>query len=949
MLPDKRDETRPPKTRFSFRDRSKEMRMTCIPRLKSFPAEKIKKLDNLPMFSSESIGVPQDEVSLVDSPVGIANCDRGDGMSAELSPGYQQFKSQCASIMNQQQVVPNHRQTDQTRPQSDSLQTGQIGSTKEQVYRTFAASANQEAVVRDRSLPNSPTMVNQSVIVENSRTRGMKRAFERSPCAGIDRHRDEDAVLDTDYEEQPVGGRNAASYKQMIMQMQQQKQDASNCQGIQLQGARRTPSHDQSSENPQQPMYQQLQRDAYHQQISQASHHALSTSNQQVHSNPGVHCNYLNQRLSTAQLAPAQGMTSPQDMTMSQMRLMRHNLPVHQQSLGYPIGQSAWLRDERCASQQQAPLPQWNCYHQNPAPNSSCCRQYPESQDQSMSSRHQTSRKAVVDQQPGAEVHGRQHSSKKTLQFTPDMIHDQELLVSTMRQQCVPHDVMRRQFDALLNEQRRHLAYIAQFQQQTADAEAEIKRTCRLIRRRTENDEKPEWMVHITPSRISYSDLERIKSQQRILRPSEQQPTNAQSPEVGGTMPAQQQQQDCRQPREETSAQAVLPQRMYLRMDPHPWQQQTADWSRRDEHRAPCVGCYPYSHLQNAPNHFYQKQGFDGYEQCPERFYQYNAPHNSCQTHPEHQKVWSEQHNATSLRPIDKQAESRDTVRERGERPIESSSLLKMRTYREVIRPQKRNNGLQDPVTIQRTLETLKDPASRKGLEYLANLARKKPAIKLNGTQEPDEIPEDLRLHQASLENSQAPKRISSNGLENNRNPDNPVPRVSRFGRFDEPVMMEYPRQRQGPKTCYDGASAEMAARSSQQRDHAVPQDARSIPCDRANLPAPTTLARPDNHAVNLQYGGTPHYQQMQRCYHNRQILASNNGGQGDGIASIERPDAPAMGIDRAGGDTLGENPSAEEATKRGYGERSMPGTSPYGRAEIRDARIIDCAGTRLF
>lgn len=49
------DEMQPPKTRFNSRDKSKEARSTSSPRLKSFPAEEIKKQDNPPMFSPEPI------------------------------------------------------------------------------------------------------------------------------------------------------------------------------------------------------------------------------------------------------------------------------------------------------------------------------------------------------------------------------------------------------------------------------------------------------------------------------------------------------------------------------------------------------------------------------------------------------------------------------------------------------------------------------------------------------------------------------------------------------------------------------------------------------------------------------------------------------------------------------------------------------------------------------
>ncbi|XP_032675811.1 uncharacterized protein LOC116846277 [Odontomachus brunneus] len=954
MLPDKKD--RPPKTRFNSRDRSKETRATCVPRLKSFPAEKIKKLDDSPTFSPEPIGVAMVQrdprvVFLASSSVGI-NCDRGDATSSELS--HQQFKLPRASATNQQQVAPNHQQTDQTSPQSDSLQTRRTGSSERQARRPLAPNAYQEVVVHDRS-PRNPSTVNQQMIVQHPPTRGTKRAFE--PSASVERDCDEAVVLEC--EEQPVGGRNAASYRQAIMQMQRQQQDANNYQGVHLQDANEASSRHPFPES-RQPICQQPQHDVYHQQMSQALDHAQSSiSKQQQRNSSRTHCSYQNWRLSAAQLVSAQGMTSPQDMTISQMRLTRHNLPVHQQNLGCPVSQSAWPLDGRWTDhnqqhscqqqqQQQVPSPHWGCCYQD-MPDNSFSRQSPVEQDQRVPLRNQMSCEAVADQQAIKEAHARQNDSKRTLQFTPDMIRDQELLVSTMRQQGIPHDVMRRQFDALLHEQRRHLAYVAQFQQQT-DA-SEIKRTCRLVQRRTKNDEKPEWMVHITPPRISYSDLESIKSQQRT--PNEQHPTNDQpSQEVGRTVPVQLQQQDYRsqQPTEETIAPAVSPRRVYLQMNPHQWQQKAIDWSRRGDHRTPCgfMGCYPYGHQRSALNGFYCQPSINGFDQSQQGSHQclydasyYSAnPIYSYQMHPEHQKAWLDERNATSPSQTGKRGVP--TNAERSEKPTEPSSLLKMRVYKEVIRPQKRNNGLQDPETVRRALEALKDPTSKKGFEYLANLARRKPTIRLNGAQEADEIPEDLRA--VSLENtSWAPKRVSANGLENNRNPNNPSLRVSRPRRLDEPAMIEYPRQRQRLKTCY-GATAEMLA-NGQQRDHAAVvshvRDAESIPCDRARTVNNGTITPP--------YGGAPDYQQMQRCCHSGQRLASHNGGQGDGIASTQRPNAPdATGIDRAGGDALGENSSAEGTTKRRSGEQSMPGTCSYGRPDIREARTIACAAAHL-
>ncbi|EFN85826.1 hypothetical protein EAI_16670 [Harpegnathos saltator] len=959
MLLDKGDEKRPPKTRFSSRDRSKEARATCIPRLKSFPAEKIKKLNNSPAFSSEQIGVAtmqQDprEVFLTSSPPGI-NCDRDDTVSVELSQAHQQFKPSCATVPNQQQVVPYHQQTDQTCPHSDSSHTRQIGSPAGQVQRALAANVYQKAILRDRS-------------AQNPLARGTKRAFERSSCVLDDRNCDGATVFED--EEQPVGGRNAAHYIQMIMQKQQQQQDASQGQGVRFQEDHR-------------PIYQQPQHETYHQQMSQAFNHAppMFKQQQQMHNNPGTPYIYQNQRLSSAQLAPVQGMTSPQDLTMSQMRLTRHNQPMYQQNLGYPVGQGAWPPDGRWTSynqqhscQQQAPPPpQWGCYCQD-AQNSGYTRQLSELiQDQPVPSRHQTSYdKAAADLQQPVEAHARQNDRKSMLQFTADMIRDQELLVTAMRQQGVPHDVMRRQFDALLNEQRKHLAYVAQFQRQ-ADA-PEVKRTCRLVsKRRPENDEKPEWMVRITPPRVSYNDLERMRVKQRAS--SERQTTADQATEdAGRTMPAQ---QPYRQPREETIAQVASPQRTYLRMNPHQWQQQAANWPLRSNFQRPSYGyasCYPYGRQQSVPNIFYRWPSFNGLDQSPQQGFQYqypyNAPHISYQAHPEQQKLlWPEEKpNATSTSSTGKQAASAKAVHEhlRSERPTEPSSLLKMRVYKNVIQPQKRNNGLQDLNTVQKALEALKDSTSKKGLEYLANLAKRKVAvIKLNGAQEADEIPEDLRQRPISLEDvSRLPKKVSANGLENERNPDNPAPRVLRPRTLDEPATKEYPRQRQSQNLTYYGASTETTttARSSQQRDdHAaavsLAQDAGPMSRDQATHLAPTPRARTANNAVVLPYGGAPLYQRPQLHARNfwhegGEHLARHNGGQGDGIASTRRPHAPgARGIDRAGSDALAESSSADGAAtkKHGNDERSIDmGTGSYGRTDIRPARSVDCAAVRF-
>jgi len=95
MLP---DEMQPPKTRFTSRDRSKETRSISSPRLKSFPAEKIRKLNNSPMFTPEPINAliaqqdPRETGTFFTSSSAVSNNGHGDAMFAQLSPIHQQTK-----------------------------------------------------------------------------------------------------------------------------------------------------------------------------------------------------------------------------------------------------------------------------------------------------------------------------------------------------------------------------------------------------------------------------------------------------------------------------------------------------------------------------------------------------------------------------------------------------------------------------------------------------------------------------------------------------------------------------------------------------------------------------------------------------------------------------------------------------------------------------------------
>lgn len=96
-MPDRGDEARPARTKCNSRDVSRETRPISSPRLKSFPAERIKKLDNPSTFSSpEPIGaliVQQDSREGGTFFVGTcagSNNGQGDAISpAGTSPAHQ--------------------------------------------------------------------------------------------------------------------------------------------------------------------------------------------------------------------------------------------------------------------------------------------------------------------------------------------------------------------------------------------------------------------------------------------------------------------------------------------------------------------------------------------------------------------------------------------------------------------------------------------------------------------------------------------------------------------------------------------------------------------------------------------------------------------------------------------------------------------------------------------
>lgn len=846
---------------------------------------------------------------------------------------------QRISDIDQQETVANHQQICQSSPHSENLLTRPIVSPEK---HPFISNMLQGTVVCDRSLQKPSAVINQPVIIQ---TPSMQVAMSQTQQSStnsqiIDRNHNETSALVNGCEKQPFVGRNAVNHKQIFIQPKQaaviQNANASlsdrcanNCQNVY-----HIQSHSPFQQNSQQ-INEQTQHNIYHQQMSPQALNQMQPpildQRQHLHNNSGAFYNHYNQQQLSATQVSGHGMTSPQDMTVNQMRSMQYNLPIHNQNLGYSVHlQPAWQNDRWQTTNLPNKSPQqWQYYHQNTNDKDS------KTQDQSNSSQNYKS-----NQQSAAEIRTHQNDKKKKLQFTPNMIRDQELLVSTMRQQGIPEEIMRRQFDALLNEQQKHLVYLMQLQQQEDIPDV---KEIQLVQRRIEKEEKPEWMIHITPPRISYNEIERMKAQQRDQK--KQYQTDSQLPEEINKTVTARQQDYCQQKKQEINNQVALPQQMYVQMNPHLWQRQMI-WPHKNDHQTSCnhAACHPYNHQQNTLNNIYHQTNPTFNKYVP-----YNMCYNSYYPNSEQQQIWqNKEHNPSSSNSIDNQRLSMDFANfEQNKRSTESSSLLKMRMYKEIIRPQKRNNGLQDPSTVQKVLETLKNPSSRKGLEYLTNITKKKPVIRLNGVQDPNEISEDMQLRSSVEISPHLRKKISANGLENTRNPNNPAPYILRPKRADEPAMMEYPRQRQNARIYSMQAEKEngtVAINNDQQRwqsqDHTVSymQDARSIPYNQQNVPV--MQGHRDNNKM-FQYAGAPsqHYHQIQQYYLNEQNLADHNGGQGD-VVSVQRPNAPdAMKIDRAGGDT-GEKSNVEGATKR-VDMQTIQRRNIYSQPEIRETRTI--------
>lgn len=953
--------------------------------------------------------------------------------------------------MSQQQVTPQQmvHQIGHMNPHSESAMLSQQVPNL-QSHRPHVPHSGREFSPQKnaQSVPVNPASHGAATSQQGS---GGGNAFEQMGEQGNGKNEmSQPSVEEDTYERQPVGGRNAVLYRQLMMNNRQQQgqqqhsppqfpgdnsvamnQFANNPHGYNhvltcanpLQNPQNSPlQNPQSVQDPQQ-LYQQMQQNMAQQQ--QMQQRAMNYQMQMMR----------NQRCLTAP-PNYSGMTSPQDAIATQMRNLRmvgSNYPVQDhntvnaanglyrnsnstnnanntattasnsnsnqlaeyssvkaQLKSYNVdvvnGNQTLYRPQNQQQHQFMPHYQPEIgYQQQMQPQQQMqqmqAQQIPFQQQLYRNPVMQGHQNMMVYNQPGynqqispgqqmipmiqqqnlennpERVQG-QHGRKRALKFTHGMIRDQEKLLATMKQQRVPIDIMKRQFETLLNEQRKHLEYLGH-----QDNMLEEMKPVVVTRKRKQQDEKPEWMIHLTPPRLSYLEIERMQEQRRKERESHEMEMMQQQ---------QQQQQQQYQTMDEMSRQQVPVQAINQQNYQHYRQQ--ANWQQQQKTSRQYNSARPYAvpgpgnvnesiktmkyQQQNVPPQYHQYQQ-SHHLQPYQHAHHHLQPHQEYynpqqyQQYQQYYQALTQQQNREHVQPI---ATNQLPLYEDQNRPsTEPSSLLKIRRYRNEIRPQRRNNGLQEPEIAKRQLEEFRISAEiRKGLEYIANLAPKKRVVRLNGMQESNELDSQFQQRLITSALSQSVQRISANGLENTRNPNNPPSqRLSNLKKMEHEYLREYPRQKQNnPRTCYsvpaerENGSMAMDQQQqqqlqqmqhqmlSQQQFPAAQNSSKSLPYNERNQ----LLPRVNTTSYRFDANYPQHYQQMQQYYQNSKNLARNHG-EGD-MGSAQRIEQNKGNFDHAGGD------ASENMNNTTMNGQMADGKIPYQRIyysqpDIHESRTI--------
>ncbi|XP_024222786.1 putative uncharacterized protein DDB_G0271606 [Bombus impatiens] len=1024
-----------PKTRFSSQDRCKESRSCSSPRLKYFPAEKIKKLESPPPFSPKPIGAliaQQDPrecgiVYVAGHPEQCRDTGQGDA-TAVTQHVHQHRQPQGVQSVSQQQVVPQQaiHQIGQMNPHSESTLPQQVSNA--QSHRPFVPYGSREYSPRKNNhaiSSNLPevTATSQLGIQQVSNVLVMNQ--------GKIKNEDQTNADEVDYEKQPVGGRNAMAYRRAMLNKEQPNLlnpmdpvtlNSPNVDHLHQCSSRSPVLPHTNLQNPQQ-IYQQLQQNMVQQQQMQQRANNYQTQmmgNQQQVGGQVAPANYNPQQHGS--YFPGHGMTSPQDVATSQLknsRMIGSSQPNHSAM----NVQNGWNNNSQMAehssikaqlkpynvdvvngnqalcrlqNQQQQLMPQYkqqlaqlqhsihqqqpvqlqhSIHHQQPVQlQRSVHQQHPMHQYQQLY-RNPVQGNAIVQKQqslmgynqPGTnqqmnpnqqmvptqqfnpqqsqDSHPKEQTGrKKPLKFTVAMIRDQEKLLATMKQQGVPLEIMQRQFEMLLNEQRKLLEYVEVLHQQ-----GEFSEGTKLVvknRKRKQEDEKPEWMIHLTPTRLSYLQVEKIQEQRRreqearemeMMQQQQQQHQQQQHQQHQQQQHQQQQhQQQQQQMMGQMSGQQVPVQGANQQYHQH-WQQQQANWQQQQ--RA----------LQNYTNNMHPQLytvPVPGNVNDPMKSmnYQQNMPQSQYIHQQSHQQYYNQpqlQQYQQLYQPI--LQENQEHVQSSSQ-STEPCSLLKMRQYKNDIRPQRRNNGLQDPAAAKELLENERLPMeTRRGLEYLANLAPKKMnIIKLNGLQDRTEAETEFQRRLITSISPPPANKVSANGLANSRNPNNPSSqRLLNPRKIEQEYLKEYPRQKSNIPNNYYSVQAErengtvatdqpqlivQQQLSDQNSTSLVPYVERNLMVNRGNV-------------MPFKFDGNypQHYQQMQQYYQNTKNLGRNNG-EGD-VGSSQRIELNKGSFHHAGGDASGNMNGSMNGQMAE--DKMLPEKVYYSQPDIHESRTI--------
>ncbi|XP_057328456.1 uncharacterized protein PF3D7_1120600-like [Microplitis mediator] len=685
-----------PKTKFTTKNKSRESCSTSSSRLKSFPAEEIRRIQHSP------------NQKIIDFSNNQQIAGQGDGFLQSL------YSKSSKISDNNLELNPQYL------PRSETSALGYFQKSNGQTHRPFVPisrvinSQEPHFIVTDHkdNFPDSNHSIQKQEIILNN--------DKHNPQILKNSINDFNKVK---YEHQLVGDQNVVLHQQTNAQ-----------------------NHFES-------LPQNKTSVIYEQNL--------------INENPGqitVHKNFEPEHFQTINYDPYNqqqtsnyGMTSPQDLMISRLKINQNFAEKSQQFSGHNysnINCSTGLEinpDEKNVKKSLVTQRQLESqYHEYPP------RRLFKSQEKEI--------------------------KKKPIQFTPAMKHDQELLISKLRQQGINEEIIKRQFDALLIEQKRQLDYLEKLEQSEEIIDKNNKIPTRRKISRNNEDGKPEWMAHITPPRMTYATVEKLNHSNKNNKKQQQKKIVGFSDNLNKNQNAEQMIQYWQANDRQNG--------MYVnyRNGYQPWQKKIIDAGGQQ-----CNCC----HVQHQKQNQEISPLGNGYFMLYDPSYQYQnnqeSPISCKTTHHSYPHDYYKQNNMKNQ----ENSINNQTMIPNNKSVIEQSNSEKFGHCGTVNGKPKRNNGLQDLEAIKEAMEQLNNWENRKGLEYLENLNKKERKLKLNGVQDPDDdlmINYPFRKPPEQLENIN--NNVSANGLENQRNSNNPLPPpIFRTKNFDG-FYTEYPQRK---------------------------------------------------------------------------------------------------------------------------------------------------------